>query len=139
MYQKILVAVDEREMAMRALAEARDLAAAFQGELVLLHVTSSAPKSAQHKRLGIVAETPEGESINLVNNVLEVMAGSPVKYKLHSAVGDAATQILKLAEDQKCDAIVMGSRGLGSITKFFIGSVSSEVMNKAEVPVLIVK
>ena len=139
MYKKILVAVDGSEISLRALQSARVLAEATEGELLLLHVCNSAPEHAQHKRLGIVSEVPELENTEMVNEVLEVMMGSPVKYKLRSAEGNPAEQILAIATEAGCDTIVMGSRGLGSLSKIFLGSVSSDVINKSEIPVLIVK
>lgn len=139
MYKKLLVAVDGSEVALKAVENAKALATATGGELLLLHVNNSAPESAQHKRIGIVADVPHTENLELVNEVLEIMAGSPVKFKLLTAVGHPATEILHSAEEYGCDTIVMGSRGLGSITKLFLGSVSSEVINKSELPVVIVK
>ena len=139
MYKKILVAVDGSEIALRALQSARALAEATQGELLLLHVCNSAPEHAQHKRLGIVAEVPDAENDDLVNAILETMMGSTAKYKLRTENGHPAEKILEVAEEAGCDTIVMGSRGLGSLTKLFLGSVSSEVINNAEIPVVIVK
>ena len=64
---------------------------------------------------------------------------SSVPFKVKEAAGHPATVIIETAAEAGCDAIVMGSRGLGSITKIFIGSVSSDVINNAEIPVVIVK
>lgn len=86
-----------------------------------------------------MAELPEHEDCELLNDILEVMSGSTVKFKLRHETGHPADKIIAVAEELQCDTIVMGSRGLGSITKLFLGSVSTEVINKAEVPVIVVK
>ncbi|TCZ74242.1 universal stress protein [Paenibacillus albiflavus] len=53
--------------------------------------------------------------------------------------GGAAESILEFAEDKQCDLIVIGSRGLGGIREFFLGSVSHNVVQHAKIPVLIAK
>jgi nucleotide-binding universal stress UspA family protein len=52
--------------------------------------------------------------------------------------GHPAEEILKAAKDVKADLIVIGSRGKRT-THLFMGSVSREVVDGAEIPVLIVK
>jgi nucleotide-binding universal stress UspA family protein len=53
--------------------------------------------------------------------------------------GEPATEILKAAQEQKADFIIMGSRGLGQIGGLILGSVSERVLHGAHTPVLIVR
>ena len=53
--------------------------------------------------------------------------------------GSPAAQILKLAEQERIDLIVMGSHGRTGLSKLLMGSVAEGVMRKAKCPVLIVK
>ena len=53
--------------------------------------------------------------------------------------GRPADKIVETAKDDKTDLIVMGSRGIGGIREFFLGSVSDRVADEATCPVLIVK
>lgn len=50
-----------------------------------------------------------------------------------------AESILRAAEEQKCDGIVLGSRGMGVLEGLFRSSVSQVVVENATVPVTIVK
>ena len=52
--------------------------------------------------------------------------------------GHPAEEILKTAKEVKADLIIVGSRGRRT-THLFMGSVSREVVNSADVPVLVVK
>jgi nucleotide-binding universal stress UspA family protein len=53
--------------------------------------------------------------------------------------GDPAEEIMKVASKQKADLIVMGARGLGTIDRVLLGSVSMQVLQYAHCPVLVVR
>ena len=52
---------------------------------------------------------------------------------------DAAQEILHFAETNDVDLIVCGTRGLGGIKSFFLGSVSHKLLEEAKCPCLVVK
>lgn len=54
-------------------------------------------------------------------------------------IGDPAVIIGSYADDQHCDMIVMGTRGLGPVGGLFLGSVTSKVISLVNVPVTLVK
>ena len=53
--------------------------------------------------------------------------------------GDAATEILRVAEETKCDMIVLGTHGRTGLGRLLMGSVAEQVVRKALCPVLTVK
>lgn len=53
--------------------------------------------------------------------------------------GHAANEILKLAEAQKPDLIVVGARGLGALSRVVLGSVSERIVKHAPCSVLVVR
>ncbi|MNR36447.1 Stress response protein NhaX [compost metagenome] len=62
-----------------------------------------------------------------LNATVELLQGSP------------AEVILAYAKEHGADVIVIGSRGLGGIREFVLGSVSHNVVQSARIPVLVVK
>ena len=54
-------------------------------------------------------------------------------------IGDPSDEIIKLANDEKGDLIIMGTTGLGGFKKFVFGSVARNVSEKAPCPVMLVR
>ena len=57
----------------------------------------------------------------------------------HLRSGDPAKEILRAAEALDVGMIVVGSRGLGAISRALLGSVSDSVVRHAHCPVLVVR
>jgi nucleotide-binding universal stress UspA family protein len=57
----------------------------------------------------------------------------------HLRSGDPDKEILRAAESLGVGLIVMGSRGLGSVSRMLIGSVSDSVVRHAHCPVFVVR
>jgi len=53
--------------------------------------------------------------------------------------GHAARKIVEVSETDDVDLIVIGSRGHGGLTGWFLGSVSNYVVNHCTKPILVVK
>ena len=54
-------------------------------------------------------------------------------------MGEAAAEIVDLAEELGAGLVVVGSRGLGGIRRALMGSVSDSVVRHAHCPVLVVR
>ena len=68
-----------------------------------------------------------------------LLDGASTPYKLDIGVGEPGDVIAAYVEKLKCSQIVMGSRGLGSTFGLILGSVASNVLKHATVPVTLVK
>ncbi|MNI12816.1 Stress response protein NhaX [compost metagenome] len=53
--------------------------------------------------------------------------------------GSPAEVILSYTKKHDNDVIIIGSRGLGTIREFVLGSVSHNVVQNAKIPVLVIK
>ena len=57
----------------------------------------------------------------------------------HVETGNIAKAILRVADAEKSDIIIMGSRGLGLFKGALIGSVSQKVVEESPIPVMVIK
>ena len=131
---KVLVAYDGSTPSARALDLAQSIGAQDERvELVFVHVLKLFA-------LGTGAEGPLIEEANRVHAALQQLAERvPNKAHAHLLKGTSpADLLLKCAEDEGCDLIVMGSRGKGGV-KGYLGSVSYAVVQGSPVAVLIAK
>jgi nucleotide-binding universal stress UspA family protein len=53
--------------------------------------------------------------------------------------GDPATEVLRIANGNAVDLVVLGARGLGVVQRLLLGSVSEAVLQDAQCAVLIAK
>jgi nucleotide-binding universal stress UspA family protein len=69
----------------------------------------------------------------------KMLAAAKVPFTLHVVAGDPAVAIAGLARERRCELIVMGTRGMGTVAGIVLGSVASKVVHLASVPVTLVK
>jgi nucleotide-binding universal stress UspA family protein len=78
-----------------------------------------------------------------VDAVLERVAGEAhamgIEAECYARKGEPAEAILDVAEEQRADLIVVGSRGMHSSRRFLLGSVPDKVSHHAPCSVLIVR
>ena len=137
MFRNILVAVDGSRQASDALDLGIDLAQRYRASLCLLHAfphVSDLLGTPQYEHL-LEARSAIGQQV-LSSTRAQVGHTLPVETQLIE--GPAAPAILRVAVEDGCDLIVIGSRGHGQLAGLLLGSVSSAVAQRAQCPVLIV-
>jgi len=153
MYNKILVAVDGSENALRAAAEAVKMARgnpdaqldlitvvplvdpvfAF-GPLLTTQEVADAEKNAANEVLKKAEEV-----IAQAKQAVELTEQSGLKVESYVQLGDPAQAVAEYAAAKGCDVVVMGRRGMGLIKELLLGSVSSKVLQLTPCPVLLVR
>ena len=79
----------------------------------------------------------EGQNALCTAKALLDKAGLPYQEKV--AVGPVAVTIADYAKQNACDLIIMGTRGLGSVTGLVLGSITTKVLSLVDIPVTLVK
>jgi len=140
---KLLVPFDGSDSARRALAHAISmLRPAGGGELVLVHAHDD-PVLYGEATLYLAPERLEAmqreQSEAVLAQARPVLAEAGVAHTEQVLTGRVADAIARCADEQRCDGIVMGTRGLGAVANLVVGSVASRVVHLATVPVTLVK
>jgi nucleotide-binding universal stress UspA family protein len=147
MFTKILLCSDGSEHALAAAAATAELATKFNSEVVLVNVFNPAvapipfvglPEAAifAETNMGCYAEQVQSEVEKCTGKVLDA---AHVAYRARRELGHPVDRIVSVAQDEKADLIVMGSRGMGAWQSYLLGSVSDGVIHHAHCPVLILK
>jgi nucleotide-binding universal stress UspA family protein len=136
MYERILAAVDQSQMAERVLAAAKELATLCNGEVYILHVWEAEPaqsrsgKAPSYQDACIMVEMAEQDLARA-----GIRAKGEVAPNLYS---NAAREITWRAQAHNVDAIVIGSRRRSDLTALIAGSTAHKVLHMADRPVVVV-
>lgn len=148
MFTKILIPLDGSPESEAALVPAIELAKKFDSAVVLLSVTAgygtilgataaeSFGSSGSVAAAAAVAEANE-EVAGLYLDGIRQALGTPA-WETVLAEGNSADEIVEQARKVGADLIVMATHARGGLKRFFIGSVSEDVIRKCGIPVLVV-
>ena len=138
---RVLVPVDGSENALRALQEAVRLMRE-RGD-VEIHLLNVQPPLSGDVTTFVGSTTvkdfhrEEGEKV--LASAKALLDRERISYKPHITVGPAGESIAGFAKKLGCDSIIMGTRGMGGLKGALLGSVSTDTIQHAEVPVTLVK
>lgn len=139
MYQSILLAVDGSETSIRAGKQAAQLASLVKGtEVTVLYVSDFEEDSSEEVHDGGPIEFQLARK-KKIQPIREALEREEIFYKTEVLHGRPAQTIIELANERNFDLVVIGSRGLNSLSEMMLGSVSRKVVNQANCPVLVVK
>lgn len=79
-------------------------------------------------------------TLESINNEITTIRHTHPDLKIDAEIieGDPATSIIKTAEEEGYDVIVMGKRGMGILEELVMGSVTHKVVNQSKIPVIVV-
>jgi nucleotide-binding universal stress UspA family protein len=153
MYKKILVAFDGSEPSRNALDHAVSIANHWKAELSILSVVprvmmpvfpdegfGAAPITAAQDMSDYQDKMKNIYAKSLKEAELDIKEAFPdLKVITQLLEGRPSNVIIEEAEKENVDLIVIGSRGLGGITGWILGSTSRHVVESCTRPILVVK
>jgi nucleotide-binding universal stress UspA family protein len=150
MFERILIATDGSKFSEKAAKVGIELAKLSGGKVIIVYV---ADISKYFSSAGLIPPFG-GVSPDAINDVVasiretgekatlqvnELARASGVISERQIVEGNPPSEILRIAEDEKIDTIVMGSIGKTGLEKFLMGSVAEKVVHNSKLPVLIVR
>jgi nucleotide-binding universal stress UspA family protein len=153
--KKILYATDLSKNSVYAYRYAMSMAEKYHAEIIILHVIEPIPPQARHYINIYVDESKWEEKIKTEQE----MAVEQIKKRLQEFCkkesqndprclllvskilvqpGHPVEEILKAAEDEACEVIILGTHGKGFLRQTFLGSVARSVLDRSRKPVFII-
>ena len=139
----ILCPTDFSEASYEALDTAIELALHFQAELCLAHIVPPVPATAADPIF--LARGAEDYSRELyadaqdrLNAIIKDRIASEVRTRSVISLGDAADEIVQLADKEGAELIVISTHGLTGWRHLVFGSVAEKVVRLARRPVLVI-
>jgi nucleotide-binding universal stress UspA family protein len=150
---KILVAIDDSQFSRNALKRALKVLNLQEATFLLLAVEEPTAMPSTSSIPGIFEDSPmlemasQAEMVQLeeqrITSVLDwaeqVCQEAGVQTISRTEFGEAKYIIGRIAQEENCDLIVVGSHGYGRVERALLGSVSDYVVHRAQCPVMVVR
>ncbi|TFH01328.1 MAG: universal stress protein [Nitrosopumilus sp.] len=137
-FKNILVPIDGSIYSEKALERACEFVETFDSKLILTYVVEkSIPINLLDRKeyLGILQKF----GTNILQKAKHELSKKNIPVRTFLKEGNIANEIDKIAKKEKCDLIIVGNKGLGSVTRLLLGSVSNKISQSSSCSVLIVK
>ena len=133
--KKILFPTDFSTASDAALVHAENLAKQSSAELLILHIEE--PPLA-YGGGELYYGLPEPSSKRILKMLSDVCPSDPqLSFEHRLVMGDPATEIVRIAEEEQAELIVLGTHGRTGLSRILMGSVAEAVVRHAPCPVLI--
>ena len=147
MFKRILIATDGSKPSEHAAKVGVDLAGLTGGMITAVYVADKGRilENVDESGIELAKDVTDGTRLGLQKEgqmatryVEELAKASGVGIETKVVVGNPAEAILKSAEENHMDAIVIGSIGRTGLSKFLLGSVAEKVVRNSKIPVILI-
>jgi nucleotide-binding universal stress UspA family protein len=138
MYRSILVAVENSPADRTILTHVRELASLTGAELLLVHVADG--WAARHFDELKLRESEEMKADRAyLDQLAAEFSASSLKVTTELAMGDPATELIRLCAERKVDLIAMSTHGHRFLQDLLRGTTVDKVRHLVRIPVLLLR
>jgi len=142
MYKRMLVPLDGSELAELVFGYAKELAGRLDLDLILLHVSGSSEHDLPPIHRAYIEQAAEilrRQSAEVQEKTGGKPGGKALEVRGELAVGNAAEEILRYADENDIDLILIATHGRSGVKRWAMGSVADKVLRASKVPVWLVR
>jgi len=138
---KVLIGIDGSEGAFAALRKASRLLSAEKDQIAVYYAPPTVSVKAKGGAKGDAAARARDALSRAVFDQARSLLAPPLAAKVHEIVGTQHPRhgLIVAADEWRADLIVVGARGIGTMQKLLLGSVSDSIAQTSTVPVLVVR
>jgi nucleotide-binding universal stress UspA family protein len=138
-FNRILVALDSSDQSDYVIQCVLQIKLQPSTSIILCHVIELSETNLEQPADLPFVDPELGQFRHIEKSLQAYQAKLPCESELEIVMGDPTEEIIRLSNIYQADLIVLGSRGLTGVNRILKGSVSSQVVNEATCPVLVVK
>ncbi len=140
---KVLVAVDGSPASTRAVKLAIDQFGGMGASIVIVNVQNQATLNlgggGEIMPLSWIEQQEDKAAGEALQEAVTICQEAGVTYVTRSERGAVAATVNRVAHEEHATQIIMGTRGLGGVRGLLLGSVATQLLHLADVPVTLVK
>jgi nucleotide-binding universal stress UspA family protein len=140
--KNILVPSDFSECSDQALRYGLELARKFDATLHAIHVVqdpATQPWAAEGFAIPLLEVTEQWLKDAEARLATEIPEIDRARVRVTALLGAVYPEVLRYAQEQEIDLIVMGTHGRGGVSHLLLGSIAEKVVRRSPCPVLTVR
>jgi nucleotide-binding universal stress UspA family protein len=142
-FKHIVVPTDFSERSLRAVDYAIGFAEIFSAKLELLYVVEAGLHPADlawtNVDYGDLNKQHQEAARKYMESVIKDRIPQGIRFGISILIGKAFVEIVRFADAENADLIVMATHGHGGVSHLLLGSTAERVVRKAPCPVLTIK
>lgn len=139
-YNKIVVGTDGSKSSLLAVERAAKMAAAFDSTLIIgcayYENREEASKTLRQDSVTILGDETARENLKSAQKVAEDAGATSIETAVRP--GTPVQALMSIVNDNNADLLVVGNRGINSLTGRLLGSVPADVARQSDCDVMIV-
>ena len=139
-YQTIVVGTDGSKSSLLAVERAASIAAAFDATLVIgcayYENQEAASSNLRQDSVQVLGDDPAQQNLAAAKEAAEAAGAKNVQTEVKA--GSPVEALMGLVNDHDADLLVVGNRGINSLTGRLLGSVPADVARQSDCDVMIV-
>ncbi|BAU95724.1 universal stress protein UspA [Corynebacterium suranareeae] len=139
-YSKIVVGTDGSKSSLLAVERAARIAAAFDATLIIgcayYESKEEASKTLRQDSVTILGDDPARENLDKASEKARAVGAKNIETEVRP--GTPVEALMAIVNDNQADLLVVGNRGINSLTGRLLGSVPADVARQSDCDVMIV-
>ncbi|MBD5640928.1 MAG: universal stress protein [Desulfovibrio sp.] len=139
MYKRVLLPVSGENRGQRAHIALKKALQVCDGIIILLHVTEPIPQTVGGENRQELERENRAQGMLVVTPIIEQLENAKVHFRTCIEAGTVAETIVRIADEEKADLIVMFTDGREDLKDFLLGSTTERVLRNTGTDLLAVR